>query len=70
MLGFPKDDNENHSQLCQRMGMNNDRIKVIEDKIAGLKAGWPAHSVPSSMWQQLEELEDELGKVNKAGSRR
>jgi len=70
VLGFPKDDNENHSQMCERMGMNNDRIKVIEDKIAGLKARWPAHSVPSSMWQQLEELEDELEKVSKVESRR
>ena len=70
MLEFPKDDNENHSQLCQRMGMNNDKTKSIRDKIAGLRARWPAHSVPSSMWQQLEELEDELEKVSKAESRR
>jgi len=69
VLGFPKDDNENHSQMCERMGMNNDRIKVIRDKIAGLKARWPAHSVPSSMWQQLEELEDEMEKASKTGGR-
>ena len=40
--------------------MNTDKIREIEDKIADLKARWPAHSVPPSMWQQLEELEAEL----------
>jgi hypothetical protein len=46
--------------------MSTDRIKEIEDKIADLKARWPAHSVPPSMWQQLEELEAELEKARKA----
>ena len=35
-------------------------IKEIEEQIADLKARWPAHSVPPSMWQQLEELEEKL----------
>ncbi len=43
--------------------MSVDRIRDIEDKIADLKARWPAHSVPPSMWQELEELEDELEKA-------
>jgi len=43
--------------------MNRDKVKEIEDKIADLKARWPAHSVPPSMWQKLEELEGELGKA-------
>jgi hypothetical protein len=43
--------------------MSTDRIREIEEKIADLKARWPAHSVPPSMWQQLEELEDELEKA-------
>ena len=43
--------------------MSTDKIKEIEEKIAELKARWPAHSVPVSMWQQLEELEEELEKV-------
>ena len=43
--------------------MNKDRIKEIEDEIADLRARWPAHSVPPSMWQKLEELEDELEKA-------
>jgi hypothetical protein len=48
------------------------RIREIEEKIADLKARWPAHSVPPHMWQQLEELEEELEKAmkdaNKPGS--
>jgi len=35
----------------------------IEAKLADLKARWPAHSVPPAMWQELEELEEELAKV-------
>lgn len=46
--------------------MDIDRIKEIEAKIADLKARWPAHTVPSSMWQELEELEDELKKAKEA----
>ena len=45
--------------------MNTDRIKELEERLADLKALWPAHSVPPSMWQQLEELEDELEKAKK-----
>ena len=37
-----------------------DRIKELEEKLADLKGRWPAHSVPPSMWQKLEELEEEL----------
>jgi hypothetical protein len=46
--------------------MSTDKVREIEDKIADLKARWPAHSVPPSMWQQLEELEDELEEARKA----
>ena len=42
-----------------------DNLKEIEAKIADLKARWPAHSVPPSMWQQLEDLENELEKAQK-----
>jgi hypothetical protein len=45
--------------------VDNDKVREIEEKIADLKARWPAHSVPPSMWQQLEELEDELEKVKR-----
>jgi ubiquinone/menaquinone biosynthesis C-methylase UbiE len=45
--------------------MQSDRIKRIEDAIADLKARWPAHSVPPRMWQQLEDLEEQLERVKK-----
>jgi hypothetical protein len=49
--------------------VSKDKIREIEDKIADLKASWPAHSVPPSMWQQLEELENELEKAKEAEKR-
>lgn len=45
--------------------MSDEKIREIEEKIADLKARWPAHSVPPSMWMQLEELEDELEAARK-----
>ena len=45
--------------------MNDEKVNDIEEKIADLKGRWPAHSVPPSMWQELEDLEAELVKVNK-----
>lgn len=46
--------------------MSDDKVREVEAKITDLKARWPAHSVPISMWQELEELEDELEKAKKA----
>jgi hypothetical protein len=40
--------------------MSKDKVREIEDKIADLKARWPAHSVHPSMVQELEELEEKL----------
>jgi hypothetical protein len=40
--------------------MSREKIKEVEEKIADLKARWPPHSVPPSMWEQLEQLEAEL----------
>jgi ribosome-associated translation inhibitor RaiA len=40
--------------------MNSERIKELEKQIAELKSRWPAHSVPPTMFQQLDELEEEL----------
>lgn len=40
--------------------MDAELIREIEEKIADLKARWPAHSVPPSMWRELEELEGDL----------
>lgn len=45
--------------------MDTEKEKEIEEKIADLKARWPAHSVPPSMWQQLEELEEALEEAQK-----
>ncbi|MDO8473480.1 MAG: histidine kinase [Dehalococcoidia bacterium] len=48
--------------------MNPKHIRGIEDKIVELKARWPAHSVPPSMWQMLEDLEEELERARKKES--
>jgi len=48
--------------------MADNKVNEIEEKIADLKARWPAHSVPPWMWQQLEELEEQLEQAKKAGS--
>jgi len=45
--------------------MDNQRIAEIEAAIAELKSRWPAHSVPPHMWQQLEELEEQLDAAQK-----
>jgi len=45
--------------------MDKARGKELENKLADLKARWPAHSVPPWMWQQLEEIEVELEKLEK-----
>ncbi len=47
---------------------SSDRVKEIEAQIADLEARWPPHSVPPSMWQRLEELEEELEKAKKEAS--
>jgi len=49
--------------------MSTDKVRELEEKIADLKARWPAHSVPPSMWQDLEELEDELEEAKREGNR-
>jgi len=48
--------------------VNKDKVREIEEKIADLKARWPAHSVPPSMWEQLEKFEAELEEAKKAES--
>ncbi len=45
--------------------MDSQRIAEIEAAIAELKSRWPAHSVPPHMWQQLEELEEQLDAAQK-----
>jgi hypothetical protein len=47
--------------------MSSERIEDLKRQIAELKRRWPAHSVPPTMLQQLDELEEELEReVNKA----
>ncbi|MFC1943203.1 histidine kinase [Chloroflexota bacterium] len=43
--------------------MDYEKIKKIEEALADLKARWPAHSVKPEMWQQLEELEENLARA-------
>lgn len=45
---------------------DGDKVKELEEKLADLKGRWPAHSVPISMWQELEELEEALEKAKEA----
>jgi hypothetical protein len=40
--------------------MSSQRIKELKKQIAELKRRWPAHSVPPTMLQQLDELEEAL----------
>ena len=40
--------------------MSNERIEELEKQIAELKRRWPAHSVPPTMLQQMDDLEEEL----------
>lgn len=46
--------------------MSQNKVKEIEERIADLRARWPAHSVHPSMWQELEKLEEELEKAREA----
>jgi hypothetical protein len=42
------------------MHPKKDRVRELKEEISELKARWPAHSVPPSMLQQLEDFEEEL----------
>jgi hypothetical protein len=48
-------------------GEHTDEAKDIERRIAELKSRWPSHSVPPRMWQELEELESELERIERDG---
>jgi hypothetical protein len=49
--------------------MDSERVKQIEEAIADLKGRWPAHSVPPHMWQELEDLEEQLEQAKKEAGR-
>ena len=46
--------------------MSERSIEEIEAALADLRGRWPAHSVPPHMWQELEELEEELARAKRA----
>jgi len=46
--------------------MDIEKVKEIEKQIKELKACWPAHSVPSRMYERLEELEEKLEKQKRS----
>jgi len=48
--------------------MNSERIKELEKQIADLRSRWPAHSVPPTMLQRLDELEEKLEREVKKAS--
>jgi len=50
--------------------MNSERIEELEKQIAELKRQWPAHSVPPTMFRQLDELEEELERERKKAAGR
>lgn len=43
--------------------MSTQSIRELEEKIAELKRRLPPHSVPPAMLQELEELEEQLGRA-------
>jgi len=49
--------------------MSSERIEELEKRIAELKSRWPAHSVPPTMLQQLDELDEELERELKRATR-
>jgi hypothetical protein len=53
----------------ERKALDSERVKEIEEAIAELKSRWPAHSVPPHMWQQLEDLEEQLEKAKREEGR-
>ncbi len=47
--------------------MDTRKKEELEARLADLKARWPPHSVPPSMWHELEEIEEELEKLKAGG---
>jgi len=44
---------------------SNNRVRRLEDRIADLKNRIPVHSIPPSMIQELEDLEEELESIKR-----
>ncbi len=43
--------------------MNQQRIEELETRIAEMKSRIPPHSASPSMFEEIEELEEELGRL-------
>ena len=43
--------------------MKTERIEELEEKIDDLQKRWPAHSVSPALFQELEDLEEELARA-------
>ena len=43
--------------------MHAGKVKELEEKLAELKLRIPPHSVPPTILQQIEELEEEIAKL-------
>ena len=43
--------------------MNTEIIRELEKKIEELRSRLPAHSIPPAMFQELEDMEDQLEKA-------
>jgi hypothetical protein len=50
--------------------VDEERIRKLEKKIESLQSRLPAHSVPSRMIQELEDLEEELAAARASASRK
>ena len=47
-------------EQLDRCLMDSEKINEIETKIVELTQRFPKHSIPPAMWQELEDLEEEL----------
>ena len=56
------------SHVYARKAAHQDSVEELEEKIADLKARMPVHSVRPSMVQELEELEDQLRRLQRGDS--
>jgi hypothetical protein len=50
----------NNASCIEPQGPDPERVRWLREQIAEMKKRWPPHSVPASMLQRLEDLEDEL----------
>lgn len=46
--------------MGEKEAMNDKLIEELKQKIAELKAKWPAHSVSAVLVQELDDLEEQL----------